>query len=79
MGDKQTTISEPIKLQGKGLHTGYEVEIQFKPAPPNHGYKFQRIDLKEKPIIKAIVDNVVDTSRGTTIEENGIKIHTIEH
>lgn len=79
MGDKQTTISEPIKLQGKGLHTGYEVEIQFKPAPPNHGYKFQRVDLKEKPIIKAIVDNVVDTSRGTTIEENGIKIHTIEH
>ncbi|MFO8236377.1 MAG: bifunctional UDP-3-O-[3-hydroxymyristoyl] N-acetylglucosamine deacetylase/3-hydroxyacyl-ACP dehydratase [Bacteroidales bacterium] len=79
MGDKQTTISEPIKLKGKGLHTGYEVEIQFKPASPNYGYKFQRVDLKEKPIIKAIVDNVVDTSRGTTIEEKGIKIHTIEH
>jgi UDP-3-O-[3-hydroxymyristoyl] N-acetylglucosamine deacetylase/3-hydroxyacyl-[acyl-carrier-protein] dehydratase len=79
MADKQTTIAEPIRLKGQGLHTGYEVEINFKPAPANHGYKFQRIDLKEKPIIKAIVDNVVDTSRGTTIEEGGIKIHTIEH
>jgi UDP-3-O-[3-hydroxymyristoyl] N-acetylglucosamine deacetylase/3-hydroxyacyl-[acyl-carrier-protein] dehydratase len=79
MADKQTTIANAVKLKGQGLHTGYEVEIHFKPAPENHGYKFQRVDLKEKPIIKAIVDNVVDTSRGTTIEENGIKIHTIEH
>ena len=79
MADKQTTLAKPIKLNGKGLHTGYEVEIQFKPAPENHGYKFQRVDLKEKPIVKAIVENVVDTSRGTTIEEKGIKIHTIEH
>lgn len=79
MADKQTTIANPVKLKGRGLHTGYEVEIQFKPAEANHGYKFQRVDMKEKPIVKAIVDNVVDTSRGTTIEENGIKIHTIEH
>ena len=79
MSDKQRTIGNPVKLSGKGLHTGYEVEIQFKPAPTNHGYKFQRIDLKDKPIVKALVDNVVDTSRGTTLEENGVKVHTIEH
>jgi len=79
MSEKQRTIVNPVKLNGRGLHTGYEVEIQFKPAPVNHGYKFQRTDLKERPIIKAHVDNVVDTSRGTTLEENGVKVHTIEH
>ncbi len=79
MSDKQKTIQDSVKLSGSGLHTGYHVEITFKPAPPNHGYKFQRTDIKEKPIIKAHVDNVVDTSRGTTLEENGVKVHTIEH
>lgn len=79
MEEKQTTLSQPVKLSGQGLHTGYEVEIIFNPAPANHGYKFKRIDHKESPIIKADVSNVVDTSRGTTIEENGIRIHTIEH
>ena len=79
MEDKQTTLSQPVKLSGQGLHTGYEVEIIFNPAPVNHGYKFKRIDHKESPIVKADVSNVVDTSRGTTIEENGIRIHTIEH
>lgn len=79
MSDKQTTIAEPVKLSGKGLHTGYEVEIHFMPAPSNHGYKFKRIDHKDSPIIRATVNNVVDTSRGTTIEENGIRVHTIEH
>ena len=79
MSDKQTTLSQPVKLSGRGLHTGYEVEIIFKPAPPNHGYKFKRIDHKDAPIVKALVTNVVDTSRGTTIEENGVRIHTIEH
>jgi UDP-3-O-[3-hydroxymyristoyl] N-acetylglucosamine deacetylase/3-hydroxyacyl-[acyl-carrier-protein] dehydratase len=79
MSDKQKTIQDSVKLSGSGLHTGYHVEITFKPAPPNHGYKFQRTDIKEKPIIKAHVDNVADTSRGTTLEENGVKVHTIEH
>ncbi len=79
MSDKQRTIVHPVKLTGRGLHTGYEVEIHFKPAPANHGYKFQRTDLKERPIIKAHVDNVADTSRGTTLEENGVRVHTIEH
>ncbi|NOZ46265.1 MAG: bifunctional UDP-3-O-[3-hydroxymyristoyl] N-acetylglucosamine deacetylase/3-hydroxyacyl-ACP dehydratase [Chlorobi bacterium] len=79
MVEKQKTLKNPISVNGKGLHTGIDVTLTFKPAPENHGYKFQRIDLKEKPIIRAIVENVVDTSRGTTVEEHGARISTVEH
>lgn len=79
MAEKQKTLKNPVTIEGKGLHTGLNVKLTFKPAPENHGYKFQRIDLDEKPVIRAIVENVVDTSRGTTIEEKGVKISTIEH
>lgn len=53
--------------------------MTFMPAPPNHGYKFQRVDLPGQPIIDADVDNVVDLSRGTTIEQSGARVHTVEH
>ncbi|MCK5170129.1 MAG: UDP-3-O-[3-hydroxymyristoyl] N-acetylglucosamine deacetylase, partial [Bacteroidales bacterium] len=79
MSQKQKTIKESVSLSGKGLHTGYEVQVTFHPAPINHGYKLQRADLEGKPFITPIVENVVDTSRGTTLEENGVQIHTIEH
>jgi UDP-3-O-[3-hydroxymyristoyl] N-acetylglucosamine deacetylase/3-hydroxyacyl-[acyl-carrier-protein] dehydratase len=61
------------------LHTGKSATLTFKPAPENHGYKFKRIDLKDSPIIEADVDNVTDTSRGTTISQNGASVSTIEH
>lgn len=76
---KQCTISKPVSVKGKGLHTGLETEITFCPAPENFGFKFKRIDLEDQPIISAIAENVVDTSRGTTIEEKGVRISTIEH
>lgn len=79
MSEKQKTIKKSVSLSGQGLHTGLEVNINFKPAPENHGYKFQRIDLDDKPIVNAVVENVVDTSRSTTIEENGARIGTVEH
>lgn len=79
MSQMQKTIRESVSIKGKGLHTGYEVNIRFCPAPENHGYKFQRVDLEDKPIISAIADNVVETSRGTVLEEKGVKIHTVEH
>jgi UDP-3-O-[3-hydroxymyristoyl] N-acetylglucosamine deacetylase / 3-hydroxyacyl-[acyl-carrier-protein] dehydratase len=79
MAEKQKTLAKEVSLTGKGLHTGLDVTITFKPAAENHGYKFQRVDLNEKPIISAIVDHVTDTSRGTTLEENGVRISTIEH
>ncbi len=79
MAEKQKTIKAPIFMKGEGLHTGCPVELTIKPAPINHGYKFQRVDLENKPIINAIVENVVDTSRSTTIEENGARVTTVEH
>jgi UDP-3-O-[3-hydroxymyristoyl] N-acetylglucosamine deacetylase/3-hydroxyacyl-[acyl-carrier-protein] dehydratase len=76
---KQTTIMKPVTLSGVGLHTGKEVTLTFLPAPDNHGIKFQRVDLPGRPIIDADVDNVVDISRGTTIEQNGARVATVEH
>jgi UDP-3-O-[3-hydroxymyristoyl] N-acetylglucosamine deacetylase/3-hydroxyacyl-[acyl-carrier-protein] dehydratase len=76
---KQTTIMKPVTLSGVGLHTGKEVTLTFLPAPEHHGIKFQRVDLPGKPIIDADVDNVVDISRGTTIEQHGARVATVEH
>ena len=79
MSDKQRTLKTEVKFQGVGLHTGEVVNMTVKPAPENHGYKFQRVDLEKKPIIKADPDNVVSTERGTTLEQNGGKVYTTEH
>ena len=76
---KQRTIKTPVTVSGVGLHTGEKVSLTFKPAPENHWYKFQRIDLPNKPIIDADVDYVVSTDHGTTLEKNGARVHTTEH
>ena len=79
MSEKQRTLKGIVKVNGIGLHTGLEVNLEIHPAPDNHGYKFQRVDLEGKPIIKADVDYVVSTERGTTLEQNNAKVHTTEH
>ncbi|MCQ2975728.1 MAG: bifunctional UDP-3-O-[3-hydroxymyristoyl] N-acetylglucosamine deacetylase/3-hydroxyacyl-ACP dehydratase [Bacteroidales bacterium] len=80
MAEKQKTIKQASKtLKGRGLHTGVPVELTFKPAPENYGLRFKRIDLENQPEIKAIVDNVSDTSRSTALEENGARVGTVEH
>jgi UDP-3-O-[3-hydroxymyristoyl] N-acetylglucosamine deacetylase/3-hydroxyacyl-[acyl-carrier-protein] dehydratase len=76
---KQKTLANSFKIEGKGLHTGVNVTMNFLPAPENHGFKFKRVDLKDQPIIDADVDLVVDTSRGTLLEKDGARIGTIEH
>lgn len=75
----QRTLAGEVSLKGKGLHSGLDVNISFKPAPVGHGYKFCRVDLPDKPVIRALADNVTDTTRGTTLEENGASVATIEH
>lgn len=79
MADKQKTLKDVVKLTGIGLHTGEKVNMEICPAPDNHGYKFQRVDVEGQPIIKADVDLVVATDRGTTLEHNGVRVYTTEH
>ena len=76
--EKQKTIQASISCTGVGLHTGVESTITFNPAPENFGIKFLRTD-KEDQYVTPDLDNVIDLTRGTTIEENGVKIHTTEH
>ncbi len=78
MERKQKTIQYPISCTGVGLHTGVESTITFRPAEENFGIKFLRND-KDDQIITPYIDNVIDLTRGTTIEENGVRVHTTEH
>lgn len=77
--DRQHTLSCSISISGTGLHTGILVDMVLNPANPGFGIQFKRIDLPEQPLIKADCDLVTDTSRGTTLENNGAKISTVEH
>ena len=75
---KQRTISYPVSCTGVGLHTGVQSTITFNPAPEDFGIKFSRTDKKDVHVTPHI-DNVVDLTRGTTIQEKGVKVHTTEH
>jgi UDP-3-O-[3-hydroxymyristoyl] N-acetylglucosamine deacetylase/3-hydroxyacyl-[acyl-carrier-protein] dehydratase len=77
--DFQHTLAEPITISGVGIHTGENVEITLNPAEPNTGIVFRRVDIPGSPMVKADVDNVVETTRSTTIEANGARVSTIEH
>ena len=79
MSVKQRTLKSSVQLQGVGLHTGATVTLNLCPAPENHGYQFQRVDLDGQPKIPADCDLVTTTQRGTTLELNGAKVHTTEH
>ena len=76
---KQTTLKGSFSLCGKGLHTGLSLTVTFNPAPENHGYKIQRIDLEGMPVIDAIAENVIDTQRGTVLGNGEVRVSTIEH
>lgn len=77
--DKQHTLKDSFTLKGKGLHTGLPITITFNPAPENHGYKIQRVDLPEKPIIEALAENVGNTQRGTVLVKGDVVVSTVEH
>ena len=79
MERKQRTIKSSQSCQGVGLHTGVKSNITFHSAPEDYGIRFVRSDIQNCSEIKADIDHVVDISRGTTIQENGVKIHTVEH
>ena len=79
MNIKQHTIKKSVTVSGVGLHTGVPANMTFLPAKAHHGIKFQRTDIEGEPVVDADVDNVVDLSRGTTIEQSGARINTVEH
>ncbi len=79
MAERQHTIAKSVSISGTGLHTGQVGTLTFHPALPNSGIKFRRIDVEGCPIVDARVENVVDTSRGTTIAKDNVKVYTIEH
>ncbi len=79
MSAKQNTLGGTFTLQGKGLHTGLKLNVTFCPAPENHGYKIQRTDLPGEPVIDAIAENVVETTRGTVLQKGEARCSTVEH
>ena len=79
MNMKQHTLKGSFSLKGKGLHTGLDIEVKFNPAPENYGYKIQRVDLPDQPIVEALAENVKSTNRGTVLSKNDVKISTVEH
>lgn len=76
---KQKTLKDSFSLSGKGLHTGLDLTVTFKPAPADYGYKIQRIDLESKPIIEALAENVKETMRGTVLFKGNARVSTVEH
>ena len=77
--DKQHTIASKVTISGTGLHTGVMVDMTLNPANAGFGIQFQRVDLPNKPVIKADCDLVTDTSRGTTLQVDDAKVSTVEH
>jgi len=77
--EKQRTINKSVSIEGIGLHTGNKCKITFHPAPENYGYVFVRADINPPVEVPALVDYVVDLSRGTTIGIGDVKVHTVEH
>lgn len=76
---KQKTLSAGFSMQGKGLHTGLDINIRFNPAPENHGYKIKRVDLEGEPVIDALAEHVTNTQRGTVVSKGNVSVSTIEH
>ncbi len=76
---RQQTLAAVREFEGTGLHTGVPTRVRLVPADVQTGIRFRRIDLEGQPEIAATVANVVETDRGTTIGENGARVHTVEH
>lgn len=77
--DKQRTIASPIKISGRGLHTGLNVNVIINSSAENTGIKFRRTDLDGQPEVAALAENVVETSRSTVIGQGEARVATIEH
>lgn len=79
LSKNQKTIAESVKIKGLGLFTGHKVEMTLHPAAENTGIKFQRTDIKNKPIMDAKVQNVCATPRCTVLGKGDVVVQTVEH
>ncbi len=77
--ESQRTIKKQVSRSGIGVHTGNKTSITFKPAAPGYGVKFLGKEFPAQPPIQAVIENVTDILRGTTLGQNNVKIHTVEH
>ena len=76
---KQRTLKNVIRATGVGLHTGEKVYLTLRPAVPETGIVFRRVDLDPAVDVPARPENVSDTRLSTTLERDGVKISTVEH
>ncbi|MBR1700295.1 MAG: UDP-3-O-acyl-N-acetylglucosamine deacetylase [Bacteroidales bacterium] len=79
MPNNQHTLKKNYYFQGKGLHTGTYAHMKVMPAPAGSGIRFRRTDLRGKPVIEALAENVSNTARSTTLSHNEAVAVTIEH
>lgn len=75
----QRTIRETVETRGVGLHSGVEVTVRFRPAPPGSGVIFRRTDIPGSPAIPARVQFRVDEPRRTALRQAKGEVHTVEH
>lgn len=75
----QRTVAKPVSFSGTGMHSGQQINLTVKPADTNHGIKFVRTDLPDRPSISAHFNKVVDTGRATVIGSDGFIVSTVEH
>ncbi len=76
---RQRTLKKPVQATGVGLHSGNKVSLMLRPAPPNSGIIFRRVDMSPAPEIPAEAYAVHDTRLNTCIEANGVRVGTVEH
>jgi len=76
---KQRTLKNPVQATGVGLHTGERVDLVLRPAPANSGIVFRRVDVSPAVTIRAEAHAVKDTRLSTCLEQDGVRVSTIEH
>jgi len=76
---RQRTLKDSIRATGIGLHSGDKVYMTLRPAPPNSGITFRRLDLPEPVDVPAYALNVTETMLGTTLQHGNAKVGTVEH
>lgn len=79
MSAKQRTLKGEFSLSGKGLHTGKQVSVTFRPAKENFGYRIHRVDLEGTPEIPALAAYVKFVERASCLEKDGVRVYTLEH